>query len=68
VAVVEQATLPDQRVTRGPLHEVAALCGARGVRSPAVVVIGEVTRPGLLDVPQGEPVDDRSPDPARMGA
>ncbi|MCC2323050.1 uroporphyrinogen-III C-methyltransferase [Cellulomonas xiejunii] len=68
VAVVEQATLPDQRVTRGALHEVAALCGARGVRSPAVVVIGEVARPGLLDVPQGEPVDALSPDPARMGA
>ncbi|MBO3087273.1 uroporphyrinogen-III C-methyltransferase [Cellulomonas dongxiuzhuiae] len=67
VAVVERATLADQRVTRAPLHEVAALCAARGVRSPAVVVLGEVTRPGLLDGHPDAPVDADA-DPARMGA
>ncbi|MBO3093330.1 uroporphyrinogen-III C-methyltransferase [Cellulomonas dongxiuzhuiae] len=67
VAVVERATLADQRVTRAPLHEVTALCAARGVRSPAVVVLGEVTRPGLLDGHPDAPVDAAA-DPARMGA
>lgn len=49
VAVVERATLDDQRVTRAPLHEIAALARARDVRSPAVIVVGAVAGPGLLD-------------------
>ncbi|WP_282945315.1 uroporphyrinogen-III C-methyltransferase [Cellulomonas endometrii] len=48
-AVVSRATLPDQRVVRAPLSGLAARCAAEGLPSPAVVVVGEVARPGLLD-------------------
>ncbi|MCM0641325.1 uroporphyrinogen-III C-methyltransferase [Cellulomonas wangsupingiae] len=68
VAVVERATLPDQRVTHAALHEVAAVASARGVRAPAVLVLGDVARPGLLDVPQDERVHAPGPGAATMGA
>ncbi|MGW0226957.1 uroporphyrinogen-III C-methyltransferase [Actinopolymorpha singaporensis] len=42
VAVVERGTLPDQRTTTGTLATIAEVAGARGVRSPAVIVVGEV--------------------------
>ncbi len=42
VAVVEDGTLPTQRVTRAPLTEVVAAAGRVGVRAPAVIVIGAV--------------------------
>ena len=52
-AVVQEGTTGHQRVVRAPLAEIAAATAAAGVRSPAVVVVGEVTRilpddPGLL--------------------
>jgi uroporphyrin-III C-methyltransferase/precorrin-2 dehydrogenase/sirohydrochlorin ferrochelatase len=50
-AVIARATLPDQRVVQAPFGELVARCAAAGVTSPAVVVVGEVTRPGLLDAP-----------------
>lgn len=75
VAVVERATLPDQRVTRAPLHEVAAVAAARGVRAPAVVVVGDVAAPRLLEPVAsggpGEPVDELDvtpPAPVTMDA
>jgi uroporphyrin-III C-methyltransferase/precorrin-2 dehydrogenase/sirohydrochlorin ferrochelatase len=49
VAVVARATLPGERVLRAPLVEIAQRCAAAGVRSPGVVVIGEVAREGFLD-------------------
>lgn len=49
VAVVHAATLPGERVVRGPLWEVAARCAEQGVGSPAVVVVGEVAREGFLE-------------------
>ncbi|WP_369794799.1 uroporphyrinogen-III C-methyltransferase [Cellulomonas sp. HZM] len=48
VAVVENGSLASQRVTRARLDEVAAEVARVGVRPPAVVVLGEVTDPGLL--------------------
>lgn len=48
-AVVSCATLPGQQVVRAPLTELAGRCAEAGVVSPAVVVVGEVARPGLLD-------------------
>lgn len=50
-AVVEKATLPEQRVIVAPLSRLAALVQAQGVRSPAVIVVGEVVR--LRDRLQG---------------
>lgn len=51
VAVVEDGTLPTQRVTRAPLAEVAARAAEVGVRAPAVLVVGAVAAAGLLDAP-----------------
>lgn len=44
VAVVERGFAPDQRTTVGTLGTIADLCVQRGVRSPAVTVVGEVVR------------------------
>jgi uroporphyrinogen III methyltransferase/synthase len=43
-AIVERGTTPAQRVVSGPLVDLPALAAAAGVRSPAVVVVGEVAR------------------------
>lgn len=49
VAVVENATRPAMRVLRSPLAGLAALVARHKVKSPAVIVIGEVAAE-----PQGE--------------
>lgn len=54
VAVVEDGTLPTQRVTRAPLAEVAARAAEVGVRAPAVLVVGAVAAAGLLDAPPAD--------------
>jgi len=41
-AVIHRATLPDQRVVRAPLGEIAALAESEGLGAPAVVVVGDV--------------------------
>jgi uroporphyrin-III C-methyltransferase / precorrin-2 dehydrogenase / sirohydrochlorin ferrochelatase len=51
VAVVEDASLPTQRVTRATLSTIATACAARGVRAPAVVVVGAVAAEGFLAAP-----------------
>jgi uroporphyrin-III C-methyltransferase/precorrin-2 dehydrogenase/sirohydrochlorin ferrochelatase len=45
VAVIENASLPQQRVVRATLADVADVAASQGVVPPAVVVIGEVVRP-----------------------
>lgn len=42
VAVIEKATRPDMRVLRAPLAGLAALVADNKVKSPALIVIGEV--------------------------
>jgi len=42
VAVIENATRPDMRVLRAPIAGLADLVAAQRVKSPAVIVIGEV--------------------------
>jgi len=42
VAIVERGTLPGQRTTVGVLADIAQKAAARGVTSPAVVVVGDV--------------------------
>ena len=49
VAVVENGSTDRQRVTFATLSTVARAAAERGVRSPAVVVVGAVAAPGLLD-------------------
>jgi len=63
VAVIEQATTPFERVTRAPLADIAKECAERGVRPPAVVVVGAVAAEGLLDVGPS-PVDTAGRDAA----
>jgi uroporphyrin-III C-methyltransferase/precorrin-2 dehydrogenase/sirohydrochlorin ferrochelatase len=43
-AVVENASLPDQRIIRGPLGDIAGLAVSATVVPPAVVIIGTVVR------------------------
>ncbi len=40
VAVVHQATLPQQRLVEGPLDSIADRCGAAQVAAPSIVIIG----------------------------
>lgn len=42
VRIIEDGTLPTQRVLTAPLAEVADRAAAAGIRPPAVVVVGEV--------------------------
>ena len=42
VAVVENGTLPDQRVLTGNLRDLATLISANRVTAPALIIIGEV--------------------------
>ena len=49
VAIVEEATTERQRVTTATLAEVVDVAAAAGVRSPAVIVVGRVADPALLD-------------------
>ncbi len=44
VAIIERGTLPDQRTTVGTLADIADRAEDVGVRSPAVIVIGDVVR------------------------
>ena len=46
-AVVMNGTRPDQREVFGTLESISAVCRADGIKSPAVIVIGEVV--GLHD-------------------
>ncbi|WP_404390230.1 uroporphyrinogen-III C-methyltransferase [Humibacillus xanthopallidus] len=44
VAVVERGYQPDQRTTVGTVATIADLAAERGVRAPAVIVVGDVVR------------------------
>ncbi|MEE8276411.1 MAG: siroheme synthase CysG [Alphaproteobacteria bacterium] len=43
-AVVENGTLPDERVVAGTVGSLAAMVRAHGIAPPALIVIGEVAR------------------------
>jgi uroporphyrin-III C-methyltransferase len=43
LAVIENANLAEMRVLRGPLAGLAALVAEKRVKSPALIIIGEVT-------------------------
>ena len=50
VAVIENATRPAMRVLRGPLAGLAALVAKNKVKSPALIVIGEVAARNELEL------------------
>lgn len=64
VAIVERATTPEQRVTHATLGTLEAVVREAHVRAPAVLVLGDVAAPGLLEpgadaTPGGEAADVR---------
>lgn len=48
VAVIERGTTAEQRVTIATLGTIAAVAADRGVRSPAVIVVGDVVSLGCV--------------------
>jgi siroheme synthase len=42
VAVIERATLPEQRLLRGTLADIAALAQAQALEPPALLIVGAV--------------------------
>ncbi len=40
--MIENGCTPTQRVTVGPLCQIAEIAAERGVQSPAVIVVGRV--------------------------
>jgi uroporphyrin-III C-methyltransferase/precorrin-2 dehydrogenase/sirohydrochlorin ferrochelatase len=57
VAIIERGHMREQRTTRTTLAGAVADASAAGVRNPAVIVVGEVARAGLL-LPERELVED----------
>src|SRR5581483_9573671 len=41
-ALIEQATLPQQRIRRAPLAQVAVVARAERIAAPALLIVGEV--------------------------
>jgi uroporphyrin-III C-methyltransferase / precorrin-2 dehydrogenase / sirohydrochlorin ferrochelatase len=60
-AIVEQATLPAQRVLRAPLAALAAVAAREQVGAPALLIVGEVT--ALAAAVGLAPLPDRAPLP-----
>ncbi|WP_051274935.1 uroporphyrinogen-III C-methyltransferase [Cellulomonas sp. URHD0024] len=58
VALIEEGSLPGQRVTRAVLSDVVDVAASAGVRAPAVLVLGAVAAEGLLEAETGT---ERSP-------
>jgi uroporphyrin-III C-methyltransferase/precorrin-2 dehydrogenase/sirohydrochlorin ferrochelatase len=50
-AVVERATLPEQRTVRGTLATIADLARKAGVKAPALLIVGKVTAFAAPDTP-----------------
>jgi uroporphyrin-III C-methyltransferase / precorrin-2 dehydrogenase / sirohydrochlorin ferrochelatase len=42
VAIIERATLPEQRILRGTLADIMALAAAQQVEAPALLIVGDV--------------------------
>lgn len=49
VAVVQEATMPSQRVVRGTLASIAEVVAAEGIGSPAVITVGRTSAAGFLE-------------------
>lgn len=51
VAIIERGTTPEERVVRGSLGQLTMLAAAHGIESPAMLIIGDVARRGVIDIP-----------------
>jgi uroporphyrin-III C-methyltransferase/precorrin-2 dehydrogenase/sirohydrochlorin ferrochelatase len=54
-ALVERATLPEQRVLRGTLLEIAGLGSRAGISPPALLIVGEVAAVAAESAPAPSP-------------
>ncbi|MGW4929243.1 uroporphyrinogen-III C-methyltransferase [Agromyces sp. NPDC004153] len=69
VAIIEDGYGPRQRVTIGTLDTIALQAARRGIRSPAVVVVGDVvTLSPYAPQPLVELVETSRPNPASTGS
>jgi len=48
VAIIENGSTPNERVTRTELRDASRIADETGVKPPAIIVIGEVARAGLF--------------------
>jgi siroheme synthase len=53
VAVVERATLPEQRAFRGTLETIVTMVQAANVEPPALLIVGDVTALAAADSMMG---------------
>jgi len=53
VAVVERATLPEQRTLRGTLETIVTTVQAANVQPPALLIVGDVTALAAADSMMG---------------
>ena len=51
VAIIERGTTPEERIVRGTLGQLPMLAEAHGISSPAMLIIGDVARRGIIDAP-----------------
>ncbi|MCX6684767.1 MAG: uroporphyrinogen-III C-methyltransferase [Methanoregula sp.] len=58
VAIIERGLRKDRRVTTGPLATIADAAGKKGVKPPAVIVIGDVVKMYNPDNPDLIPVEE----------
>ena len=55
VAIIERGTTPEERVVRGTLGQLPMLAAAHGISSPAMLIIGDVARRGIIGTPASGP-------------
>ncbi|HYP73500.1 MAG TPA: uroporphyrinogen-III C-methyltransferase, partial [Microbacterium sp.] len=67
VAIVERGHTPSQRTTRTTIATMVRDATAAGVQNPAVIVVGDVARAGLL-LPQHAPADAHAAAPVAESA
>ena len=56
-AVVERATLPEQRTLRGTLHTIVGIAAAANVAPPALLIVGEVAALAGADALMGSELE-----------
>jgi uroporphyrin-III C-methyltransferase/precorrin-2 dehydrogenase/sirohydrochlorin ferrochelatase len=56
VAIVENGSRPDQRVSLGQLSDLARLAALRSDAGPALIIVGEVAALAAADRPANQPV------------
>lgn len=64
IAIIERGTTPEQRVVRGRLGQLKMLADLHRIRSPAILLIGDVAAMGVRRAAQAEPVAAMSPESA----